>query len=159
LVVVGEGEDVAFGEAGEVAEGLLEDGFGVGDVEEGGGLRLELDEGAGGEVGGFDLEEVTGVEGEGLHYLGLRYQLEVSSVGKDMVRIPTQYGKYILPSSAMNSSTPVCVIFSLLPLMSSNSMGYVICSRVSLSRALGGMKTFPPWLTLSRSGPGSMTTG
>lgn len=68
-VAVGEGEDVADGEAGEVAEGVLEDGFGVGYVEEGGVLRLELDEVAGGEVGGFDLEEVAGFEEEGLHEL------------------------------------------------------------------------------------------
>ena len=65
-VVVGEGEDVIDGEAGEVAKGVFEDGFGVGDVEEGGVLGLELDEGAGGEGGGFDLEEVAGFEGEGL---------------------------------------------------------------------------------------------
>lgn len=67
LVVVGEGEDVAFGEAGEVAEGVFEDCAGVGDVEEGWGLWLEFDELAGWEIGGFNLEEVTGVEREGLH--------------------------------------------------------------------------------------------
>ena len=69
MVVVGEGEDVAFGEAGEVAEGVFEDGFWVGDVEEGGGLGLEFDELARGEVGGFDLQEVAGFEEEGLHDL------------------------------------------------------------------------------------------
>ena len=67
LVVVGEGEDVAFGEAGEVAEGVFENCAGVGDVEEGWGLRLEFDELAGWEIGGFNLEEVAGVEREGLH--------------------------------------------------------------------------------------------
>lgn len=69
-VVVGEGEDVVAGQAGEVAEGVFEDGFRVGYVEEGGGLRLQLYEGSGGEVGGFYLEEVAGVEGEGLEHLG-----------------------------------------------------------------------------------------
>ena len=70
LVVVGEGEDVAFGQAGEVSEGVFEHGFRVGDVEEGGRLRLEFDEGARGEVGGADAEEVAWFYEERLHDLG-----------------------------------------------------------------------------------------
>lgn len=38
----------------------------------------------------------------------------------------TQNGRYIFPSSAMNSNTPACVIFSATPLISSKSMGYVM---------------------------------
>jgi hypothetical protein len=71
----------------------------------------------------------------------------------------TQKGRYIFPSSAMNSKTPACVMVSFAPFINSKSIGYVMCNRVSLSRAEGGMMTFPPWLTFSRSGPGSMATG
>ena len=41
---------------------FFEDGAGVGDVEEGWRLGLQFDELARWEVGGFDLEEVAGIE-------------------------------------------------------------------------------------------------
>lgn len=69
VIVVCEGEDVARGQAGEVAESVFEDGFWVGDFEEGGGLRLQFYESAEGKVGGFYLEEVAGFDVEGLHQL------------------------------------------------------------------------------------------
>lgn len=43
VVVVAEGEDVAGGETGEVAEALFQDGFWIGDLEEICRLRLKLD--------------------------------------------------------------------------------------------------------------------
>src|SRR6266536_752774 len=125
--IVAEAKDVALCECREVAECIFEDGFWVGDIEEVGILWLKFDKGGGGEVGGFDLEEVAGLKLEGSHHLGIL----LSALWLRWVICPrTQNGKYTLPSSATNSSTPACVCFSLEPLMSSKSIGYVICSFV-----------------------------
>lgn len=56
IVVVGEGEDVADCQAREVPERGFEHGFGVGDFEEVGVLRLQLDELARRQVGALGLE-------------------------------------------------------------------------------------------------------
>ena len=71
-VIVCEGEDIAEGQAGEVSEGVFEDGFWIRDVEEGGGLGLEFNEFAGRKVGGFDLEEIARFEGESFEHLDAR---------------------------------------------------------------------------------------
>jgi len=52
-----------------LAESFLKYGFRVGDLEEVGVLRLQLDERGGGEIGRFDLDEVARVKEEGLHHL------------------------------------------------------------------------------------------
>ena len=67
IVVVGKGEDVADCQAREVPERGFEHGFGVGDFEEVGVLRLKLDELAGRQIGALGLKEITGFEQESLH--------------------------------------------------------------------------------------------
>jgi hypothetical protein len=54
-----------------LAEGFLEDGFGVGDFEKVGVLGLEFDQGGGGKIRRADLDEVSSFEEERFHHLEL----------------------------------------------------------------------------------------
>ena len=54
---------------------------------------------------------------------------------------PTQWGIKILPSSAINSSTPQCVALLILLPVSLNNMGYCMFNLVSSFSAEGGIIT------------------
>lgn len=71
-------------------------GLGVTDLEEVDRLRLQLDKLALGQARALYVDRVAVLQLEHTHHLGKR-------------RAHTQDGRYTLPSSAMNSTTPACV--------------------------------------------------